>query len=67
MCEADPPLAEPMCVQVCQTDALTYTEREEGAQGAGAQAELDLGLETLVKKHGLGKLVETLNRMSKKT
>ena len=29
MCEDDPPLAEPMCVQVCPHDALIYEEREE--------------------------------------
>jgi benzoyl-CoA reductase subunit BamC len=65
MCEADPPLEAPMCVQVCRTDALTYTEREESAQDAIAQEELDLGLESLAKQHGLEKLVEALDRMSK--
>ena len=29
MCEDDPPLPEPMCVQVCPHDALIYEEREE--------------------------------------
>ncbi len=27
MCENDPPLKEPLCVQVCRVDALTYEER----------------------------------------
>src|SRR3990170_5709105 len=29
MCEDEPPLAKPLCVQACQQDALTYVEREE--------------------------------------
>ena len=29
MCEDVPPLDEPMCVQACKFDALTYEEREE--------------------------------------
>ena len=28
-CEQEPPLSEPMCVQWCLGDALTYEEREE--------------------------------------
>ena len=29
MCEEEPPLSEPMCVQSCMSGALTYVEREE--------------------------------------
>src|SRR5512136_331020 len=29
MCESDPPLDKPMCVQWCLNDALVYEEREE--------------------------------------
>jgi benzoyl-CoA reductase subunit BamC len=65
MCEADPPLEEPMCVQVCQADALTYSEREEAGDKIEIQQELDDGLEKLAQKHGLQKIVEILNRMSK--
>ncbi len=65
MCEADPPLHEPMCVQVCQTDALTYTEREETGDDVAAQQELDEGLERLAKTHGMQKLVEIVDRISK--
>ena len=64
MCEADPPLEEPMCVQVCQTDALTYSERRETGDEVIAQLELDEGLERLAKKHGLQKIVEIVDRMS---
>src|SRR3990170_4993962 len=28
MCEDDPPQTEPLCVQVCRVDALTYEETE---------------------------------------
>lgn len=66
MCEADPPLEAPMCVQVCRSDALTYTQREEVGDEAAAQEELDTNLERLARTHGLQKIVETLQRMSKK-
>lgn len=66
MCEADPPLDEPLCVQVCPADALTCTEREDVGDEAVAQAELDAGLKRLAEKHGLQKIVRILDRMSKK-
>jgi benzoyl-CoA reductase subunit BamC len=65
MCESDPPLEEPMCVQVCRADALTYAEREEVADEAVTPEDLDAGLERLVQRHGLQKLVEIVERMSK--
>ncbi len=65
MCEADPQLEEPMCVQVCRTDALTYTEREEVGDEVVSQEQLDVGLQRLAEKHGLQKIVEIVDRMSK--
>jgi benzoyl-CoA reductase subunit BamC len=66
MCEGDPPLEEPMCVQVCPADALTYSEREEVGDEAVVQEDLDVGLKRLAEKHGLQKIVRTLNQMSKR-
>lgn len=66
MCEADPPLEDPMCVHVCPADALTYTQREEDGDEADAHEELDVGLKRLVEKHGLPKIVRILDRMSKR-
>jgi len=64
MCESDPPLAEPMCVQWCLADALTYEEREEEAGEEVKRKEIETGLESLVNKYGMKKIVETVSRMS---
>ena len=67
MCEADPPLDEPMCVKWCIVDALTYEEREvEVDEEEEAQEEVDIGLEALANKYGLDKIVDTVARMTKK-
>ena len=67
MCEEEPPLSEPMCVQVCQPDALTYEEREEEAgEEEVKREEMEAGLESLINRYGLQKLLDTVVRMSKK-
>ncbi len=69
LCESNPPLSEPMCVQVCEPGCLTYEERdveEEPKESvAEARQEMEVGLESLVKKHGLKTVKETLARLSK--
>ena len=65
MCESDPPLSEPMCVQWCINDALTYEEREEEGEEEEKPGEMEIGLEALVKKHGLKTVKDTLARISK--
>jgi len=64
MCESDPPLEKPLCVQWCLNDALTYEEREEEAAEEPGPEELEVGLESLVDKHGLEKIVDTVARIS---
>ena len=66
MCESDPPLAEPMCVQWCLSDALTYEEREEEIEEEDetGREEMEIGLEYLAKKYGLQKIMDTITRMS---
>jgi benzoyl-CoA reductase subunit BamC len=49
MCEDDPPIDEPMCVQVCPHDALTYEEKEEEGEEEEKREELEIGLEALTK------------------
>jgi benzoyl-CoA reductase subunit BamC len=67
MCESDPPLEEPMCVQWCLTDALTYEEREEEVdEEEEAPEDIQTGLESLADKYGLDKVIDVVNRMSKK-
>jgi len=64
MCESDPPLVEPMCVQWCLADALTYEEREEEVEEEEKREEMEVGLESLVNKYGLQKIMDTIARIS---
>ena len=67
MCESDPPLEEPMCVQWCLSDALIYEEREEEVDEEEEPAmDIEISLESLADKYGLEKVAEVVNRMSKK-
>jgi benzoyl-CoA reductase subunit BamC len=66
MCESDPPLSEPMCVQWCLNDALTYEEREEEVDEEEELEDLEIGLESLANKYGLQRLLDSVARMSEK-
>ena len=66
MCDADPPLSEPMCVQVCPHDALTYVEREEESGEEMEWEEIEIGLESLANKYGRQNIIDTVARMSQK-
>ena len=66
MCEDDPPQKEPLCVQVCRHDALTYEESEEEVGEEEVKlGEMEIGLESLVDKYGMQKVMDTVARMSK--
>ena len=65
MCKIDPPLDEPMCVQVCRCDALTYVEREkEDVAEEEEREEMEIELEALAKEHGLEEIIDALARMA---
>jgi benzoyl-CoA reductase subunit BamC len=70
MCESDPSLEEPLCVQWCLADALIFErvevhgEAEGNAEGA-APEEIDAGLEALANKHGWAKVLDAVERISK--
>ena len=69
MCEDEPPLAEPMCVQACQQDALTYIEREEEVEEQKKEVkleEMEIVFDALVKKHGKKRVMDTFARLSKR-
>jgi benzoyl-CoA reductase subunit BamC len=66
MCESDPPLEEPMCVQVCTCDALTYSEREIEVEEGESREEIEVGLEAMAHKFGWQRIIETVTRLSKK-
>ncbi len=67
MCENDPPVEVPMCVDACTFDALTYEEREEEVEEVKEKREddMELAFKSLVKKHGLKKVKDTFARLSK--
>src|SRR4030043_2005385 len=66
MCEDDPAQEKPLCVQWCLNNALTYEEREEEVEEEVKPEDVDIGLESLVDKHGFQKVMDTVARMAKK-
>jgi benzoyl-CoA reductase subunit BamC len=56
-----------MCVQVCEPGCLTYEERDvaDAQQKETTPEDMEIGLESLVKKHGLKNVKDTLARVSK--
>jgi benzoyl-CoA reductase subunit BamC len=67
MCESDPTLKEPMCVQWCLAEALTFEQREEPAEEGQEAPEVEVGLEALANKYGWQTVIDSVARMSKKT
>jgi len=66
MCEDEPALEKPKCVEWCIAEALIYEEREEEVdEPAVTETELEVGVESLVDKHGIEKVMEMLSRRSK--
>jgi len=66
LCESTPPLSEPMCVQVCEPGCLTFEEREvEQEPQTDKRTEMELGLDALIRKHGLKTVRDSISKMSK--
>jgi benzoyl-CoA reductase subunit BamC len=66
MCEDEPPLEKPKCVEWCLNDALIYEEREEEVEEAEAiPAEIEIGVESLIDKYGVQQVLDTIARLSK--
>jgi len=65
MCEERSPDEEPLCVQWCINDALTYEEKEEEGEEEEKPREMEVGLESLVKKYGIKTVRDTLARIAK--
>jgi benzoyl-CoA reductase subunit BamC len=66
MCEDDPPQEEPLCVQACSLDALTYEEVEEEVEDEAKRSEVELGLQSLVDRYGLVEIKDIVARMAQK-
>jgi benzoyl-CoA reductase subunit BamC len=66
MCEDEPPLAKPKCVEWCLNDALIFEEREEEVEEPEASPpDIEIGIEALIDKHGLQPVLDTVARMAK--
>ena len=64
MCEGG---EEPMCVKVCGPGALTCIEEEKERREEGAAvSEVEIGLQSMIHRHGLQKVMNTIARISKK-
>lgn len=64
MCESDPPLSKPKCVEKCLNNVLIYEEREEEVDGEEMKLEdVDVSLDAMIDKYGLQKVSDTLSRM----
>ncbi len=66
MCEEDSSLPEPMCVQWCLEDSLTYEEREEEVEQDVKLDEMETGMESLIDRYGWEKVVDAVARKSKR-
>ena len=64
MCESEPPQDEPLCVQACSLDALTYEEVEEEIEEEIKRSEVELGLQSLVDRYGLVEIRDIVTRMA---
>jgi benzoyl-CoA reductase subunit BamC len=66
MCEDNSPGEKPWCVQWCINDALVYEEREDQTEESLKLDDMEIGLESLVDKYGLQKVMDTVARIAKK-
>ncbi len=66
MCANEPPLSAPMCVQVCEPGCLTYEETEvEDKKTLDGPGEMEMGLDSLVRKYGIKKVEAMLDQIAK--
>lgn len=63
MCESDPTIKEPMCVEWCLADALVFEEREVEDDKVAAADDVDVGLRALADSHGWPKVLDAITRM----
>jgi benzoyl-CoA reductase subunit BamC len=66
MCENDPPLEVPKCVEWCISDVLTYEEVEEEVEESVEMEDVEFGLAAMVDKYGWDKMKDAFGRMQLK-
>lgn len=64
MCEDDPPLDKPLCVQWCINDALIYEEKEVEETEEVKLADVEIGLGALIDTYGYDKVMDTATRIA---
>ncbi len=64
MCEDNPPLDKPKCVEWCLNDVLTYEEHEEEVEEDVKQDDVEAGLASMIGKYGMDKVADTIARLS---
>ncbi len=64
MCESDPTLSKPKCVEKCLNNVLIYEEREEEVEEGVEMEKVEAGLGPLIDKFGMEKVINTVFRMS---
>ncbi len=62
MCENNPPLEKPKCVEWCLNEVLTYEEREEEVEEQEEMDKAEAGLTSMIDKYGLEKVVDIVAR-----
>lgn len=67
MCESTPPLKQPWCVEVCGEGALVYSEREVEREepSLAPPGQLEIGLEALMRQHGMEAVIARLQEIAK--
>jgi len=66
MCEDEPPLEQPKCVEWCLNDVLVYEEREEEVEESVEMEKVETGLVSMSDKYWLDKVAEAIARISQK-
>ena len=66
MCQDDPDIETPLCVQWCLAKALVYEEYEEEVEEQVKLGDMEIGLNSLVDKYGFHKILDAVARMSQK-
>jgi benzoyl-CoA reductase subunit BamC len=64
MCESDPSLSKPKCVEKCLNNVLIYEEREEEVEEEVRLEDVEIGVESMVDKYGLEKVMDTVSRFA---
>jgi benzoyl-CoA reductase subunit BamC len=64
MCQDDPSLKRPKCVEKCLNNVLIYEEREEEVEEEVRAEDVQISVEAMIDKYGLQKVLDTVSRVS---